>query len=108
MALKSRYISMASDDLLWEISDEETRIWEKSIHKAELFHAIARLILKYRPGEAVELHRAIRGGYNIVYRLEYKDGSSAVMRIPRKGIYTASWPLMHHNADENRHCQVSR
>lgn len=76
---------MASDDLLWETSDKENGIWEKSLHKTELYRAIAQLIMKYRPGEAVELHKPIRGGYNVVFRLEYKDGLSAAMRIPRKG-----------------------
>ncbi|KAI1119030.1 phosphotransferase family protein [Nemania sp. NC0429] len=86
MAPKQRDESMPCDDLLWEISDGEVEIWEKSLHKAEIYRAIASLITKYRPGEAVKLHRPIRGGYNIVFRLEYKDGSSVAMRIPRKGI----------------------
>lgn len=38
------------------------------------------------PGEVVELHKPIMGGYNIHYRLEYKDGSSAALRIPCKGM----------------------
>ncbi|KND87319.1 hypothetical protein TOPH_08058 [Tolypocladium ophioglossoides CBS 100239] len=57
-----------------------------SLHNAETYRATANLILKYRPGEAVELHKQIKGGYNIFYRLEYKDGSSAAMRIPCKGV----------------------
>ncbi|CAH0049078.1 unnamed protein product [Clonostachys solani] len=72
------------DDLAWERSDEAADAWEISLHKSEIYRAIAGLILKYRPGDAVELHRPIRGGYNAVYRLEYKNGSSAVMRVPIK------------------------
>ncbi|KAJ2985131.1 hypothetical protein NUW58_g4843 [Xylaria curta] len=75
MAPKLRYVSMERDDLAWEENDKETDVWERSLHKAELYRAIANLIKKYRPGEAVELHKPIRGGYNIFYRLEYKDGS---------------------------------
>ncbi|KAI3321625.1 phosphotransferase family protein [Xylariaceae sp. AK1471] len=86
MAPKPRYVSMSRDDLAWEENDKETETWERSLHKSEIYRAIANLIKKYRPGEAVELHKAIRGGYNIFYRLEYKDGSSAAMRIPSKGI----------------------
>ncbi|XXH01671.1 hypothetical protein Hte_008031 [Hypoxylon texense] len=32
------------------------------------------------------MHPVIKGGYNIVYRLEYKDGTSAIMRIPIKDV----------------------
>ncbi|KAI1800111.1 kinase-like domain-containing protein [Daldinia bambusicola] len=77
---------MDKDDLAWEKSDEEVEAWERSLNKAHIYREIANLIIKYRPGEAVELHQPIRGGYNIFYRLEYKDGSSAAMRIPCKGI----------------------
>ncbi|KAI1737745.1 phosphotransferase family protein [Xylaria scruposa] len=86
MPPKRRYVSMPRDDLAWEENDKETDEWERSLHKAELYRAIASLIKKYRPGEAVELHTPISGGYNVFYRLEYKDGSSAAMRIPSKGI----------------------
>ncbi|KAI0550520.1 phosphotransferase family protein [Xylaria curta] len=86
MPPKRRYVSMPRDDLAWEENDKEVDEWERSLHKAELYRAIANLIKKYRPGEAVELHTPIRGGYNVFYRLEYKDGSSAAMRIPSKGI----------------------
>ncbi|KND88441.1 hypothetical protein TOPH_07035 [Tolypocladium ophioglossoides CBS 100239] len=86
MPPKPRYVRMDKDDLAWQKSDEEVESWERSLHNAETYRTIANLIMKYRPGEAVELHRPIRGGYNIFYRLEYKDGSSAAMRIPCKGI----------------------
>lgn len=76
---------MDKDDLAWEKSDEEVETWERSLHKAEIYHAIANLIKEHRPGDAVELHRPIRGGYNVFYRLGYKDGSSVGMRIPYKG-----------------------
>lgn len=76
---------MDRDDLAWEQNDETSDAWERSLHDAQTYRDIAAVILKYRPGEAVELHRPTRGGYNIVYRLEYEDGSSAAMRIPYKG-----------------------
>lgn len=31
------------------------------------------------------MHMAVQGGYNVVYRLGYKGGSSVVMGIPIKG-----------------------
>ncbi|KAF7545964.1 hypothetical protein G7046_g9442 [Stylonectria norvegica] len=86
MTPKPRYLRMEKDDLAWEQSDNDVEAWERSLHKADIFRAIGKFILQYRPGEAVELHKAIRGGFNAVYRLEYKDGTSAVMRIPCKGV----------------------
>lgn len=76
---------MDKDDLAWEKSDEEVESWQKSLHDGEIYLGISSLIRKYRPGQAVRLHTPIRGGYNIFYRLEYSDGSSAAMRIPCKG-----------------------
>ncbi|KAI1128633.1 phosphotransferase family protein [Nemania abortiva] len=86
MAPKLRPMSMSRDDLAWEENDNEADSWERSLHKKDLYLAIASFIKKHRPGDAVELHKPIRGGYNIFYRLEYKDGSSAALRIPCKGI----------------------
>lgn len=88
MALKLRYESMPKDDLVWEENDEQEGIWEKSINKNEILQAIGKLILKFKPGDAEVLHRPLRGGYNVVWRLDYKDGSSAALRIPIKGIKT--------------------
>jgi len=76
---------MDKDDLAWEKSDDGAEMWERSLNKTEIYLAIANLIKKYRPGEAAELHSPIRRGYNAFYRLEYKDGSSAGMRISCKG-----------------------
>lgn len=80
---------MRQDGLAWDKCDEEAETWETSLHKAQVYRDIGKFIHKHRPGdgEPVELHHPIRGGYNVCYRLEYKDGSSAALRIPRKGIY---------------------
>ncbi|KAF9769361.1 hypothetical protein IL306_013230 [Fusarium sp. DS 682] len=86
MPLKPRYMRMRQDDLAWEKGDKEAETWERSLLKAQVYRDISSFINKHRPGEPVELHSPIRGGYNIFYRLEYKDGSSAALRIPCKGI----------------------
>jgi hypothetical protein len=86
MPLKPRYMRMRQDDLAWEKSDEEAETWERSLLKAQVYRDVGRFINKYRHGVPVELHRPIRGGYNIFYRLDYKDGSSAGLRIPIKGM----------------------
>lgn len=85
MPPKPRLILQSKDDLAWERSDEKFEKWEATIHNKAMYHAIADFILKHKPGEVVELHKPIVGGYNITYRLEYKDGSSVAFRVPCKG-----------------------
>ncbi|KAF5964969.1 phosphotransferase family protein [Fusarium bulbicola] len=82
MSPKPRYVRMDMDNLAWEKNDSELEEWERSLNKATIYRDIANFILKHRPGKAVELHRPIKGGYNIFYRLEYADGTSAAIRIP--------------------------
>ncbi|KAI1748348.1 hypothetical protein F4782DRAFT_534456 [Xylaria castorea] len=65
MVSKPRYLSMARNDLAWEENDKETDMWERSLHQAELYRAIADLSKKFRPDEAIELHRPIRGGKGV-------------------------------------------
>ncbi|KAI1753171.1 phosphotransferase family protein [Xylaria castorea] len=86
MPPKPRFSYMDKDDLVWEKLDEATDEWDISIRTKETYRAVANLILKYKEGQAELMHQAIKGGYNVVYRLEYKDGSSAVMRVPIRGI----------------------
>ena len=76
---------MDKDDLVWQQLDEATDEWINSIRTNETYRAVGNLILKYKPGLAEMMHPVIKGGYNMVYRLEYKDGSSVVMRVPIKG-----------------------
>lgn len=86
MSPKPRFILQSKDDLAWEKSDEAFNKWEANIHNKAMYRAIANFILKYRPGEVEELHKPIMGGYNILYRLEYKDASSVALRVPCKSI----------------------
>jgi hypothetical protein len=77
---------MERDDVIWEKVEDDLEKWELSVNNAVIYRAVAALIPKYRPGDAIELHMPIKGGYNAFYRLEYKDGSSVGMRIPCQGI----------------------
>ncbi|KAI1171486.1 phosphotransferase family protein [Nemania sp. FL0916] len=89
MPPKPRFLCTDKDDLIWEKLDEATDEWDISTRTNETYNAVAELILKYKAGQAEVIHPPIKGGYNVVYRLEYKDGSSAIMRIPIKGIVTS-------------------
>lgn len=86
MPSKPRFLCMDKDDLAWQKLDEDTERWEASIRTNEVYRAVGKLILEYKDGLPELMHSAVKGGYNIVYRLEYKDGSSAIMRIPINGI----------------------
>ncbi|KAM0303906.1 hypothetical protein ACHAPM_003479 [Fusarium culmorum] len=77
MNKKPRHVLMPWDDLACRAD-----AWERSQLNADIFHAVTNFINKHRPGKAVELHKPIRGGYNVCYRLDYEDGSSVVLRIP--------------------------
>ncbi|KAI1120578.1 phosphotransferase family protein [Nemania abortiva] len=82
MPPKPRFLFMDKDDLVWRKLDEATDEWDISIRTEETYRAVANLILKYKKGQAEQMHPAAKGGYNVVYRLEYKDGSSVIMRVP--------------------------
>ena len=77
---------MNKDDLIWEKLDEKIDEWDKLGRTTETYRAVGNFILKYRDGQPEVMHSAVKGGYNVVYRLEYKDGSSVIMRVPIKGL----------------------
>ncbi|KAB5576254.1 phosphotransferase family protein [Coniochaeta sp. 2T2.1] len=85
MPPKPRFVCMGKDDLVWEKLDEATDKWVASIRTKETYRAVGSLILKHKNGQAERMHPAVKGGYNVVYRLEYKDGTSAIMRVPIRG-----------------------
>ncbi|CAK7234572.1 hypothetical protein SCUCBS95973_008981 [Sporothrix curviconia] len=89
MPSKARRTCMDKDDLIWEKLDERVDGWLKIAQTSDVYRSVAQFIIKYRPGKAVEMHRAFKGGYNVVYRLEYEDGTSAIMRIPIKDVVPA-------------------
>ena len=85
MPAKARIFCMDKDDLVWEKLDEGTDRWDESIRTSEVYRAVGKLILNYKDGQPELMHPAVKGGYNTAYRLEYKDGTSAIMRVPIKG-----------------------
>lgn len=85
MPPKPRFLCIDKDDLVWEKLDEATDKWIASIRTNETYRAVGNLILQHKNGQAERMHPAVKGGYNIVYRLEYKDGTSAIMRVPIRG-----------------------
>ncbi|KAH8177901.1 phosphotransferase enzyme family protein [Sarocladium implicatum] len=96
MTKKPRHVLIPWDDLAWEQSDSRADAWERAQLNADNFRAVAKFINQHKPGKAVELHKPIRGGYNVCYRLEYDDGSSVALRVPidRPGVKFADEKVM--------------
>ncbi|KFG88002.1 phosphotransferase family protein [Metarhizium anisopliae] len=86
MQSKPRFLLMDKDDLVWQKLDEEAEEWDKLIRREETYRDIGNIILKYRQGKPEMMHAVVKGGYNVIYRLEYSDGSSVILRIPIKGV----------------------
>jgi hypothetical protein len=86
MPPKPRFLCMDKDDVVWQKLDEATDEWYKSIRTNEIYRAVSNLILQHRNCQPEVMHTVVKGGYNIIYRLEYSDGSSVIMRIPIKGM----------------------
>ncbi|KAH7037055.1 phosphotransferase family protein [Microdochium trichocladiopsis] len=84
MPPKTRDFFADPDYVLWDQNEAKSEAWRKSVLQMDVYRGIVELIRKYRPGEPAELHRAVVGSFNIVFRLEYKDGKSAVLRVPAK------------------------
>ena len=77
---------MNRDDLVWEALDNSTVLWDQQVRTKEVYRAVSQLILRYKNGEPELMHLAVKGGFNTIYRLEFKDGSSVVMRVPIQGM----------------------
>lgn len=85
---KARNFSSDKDDLIWEKLEEDSDAWCKSIRHMETYHKVIKFMRQYKDSQPEELHRVIQGDFNIVFRLEFKDRTSLVMRVPIKGIIT--------------------
>lgn len=76
--------------MVWEKLDKDTEQWDRTSRTRDTYQAVGDFIMKYKKGQAEVMHPAVKGGYNDIYRLEYRDGSSAIMRVPIKGTYVAT------------------
>lgn len=77
---------MDFDDVAWEQSDKDLESWSASYLRDEpTQYAIGRLIVKHRMGTPEVLTRIPSGAYNLVYRMKFLDGGSAIARFPKPG-----------------------
>ena len=90
MPSKSRYLSAQKDDLIWQQLEEDSDAWYASICTSETNRKVANFILKHKDVKPESMHKAVSGGYNVVYRLEFEDKTSLIMRVPIRRIIP--WP----------------
>jgi hypothetical protein len=74
---------MSKDDKIWEALEEMEDNWLATI-KSDMHRAVGMFILKQKSGKVERIHPVIQGGYNLIFRLEYQDGSSVAMKVPIK------------------------
>lgn len=53
--------------------------WEST---RDAYRALGKFILKFTEGKPEQIRPPVKGGYNVVLRLEYKDVTSVIMRVP--------------------------
>lgn len=82
---KARFLVAEKDDLVWQKLEEDSDAWYASIRTSEMCRGVGNFMMKYKDAKPELMHTVVRGGFNVVYRLDFKDGTSLVMRVPIKG-----------------------
>jgi aminoglycoside phosphotransferase (APT) family kinase protein len=78
---------MKFDDVAWERSDAIFDEWKKKLYEMDTLRAIGDFIKQHRGGSPVELFAPQRGAYNVTFRMQFRDGGSAILRIPCPGVH---------------------
>lgn len=87
MPPKPRFLCSEKDDLTWQKLEEDSDAWYETIRTTDKCREVGNFMLKYKNAKPELMHTVVRGGYNVVYRLEFEDGTSLIMRVPIKGIF---------------------
>jgi hypothetical protein len=87
MPPKPRFLCSEKDDLIWQKLEEDSDAWYETIRTTEKFREVRKFMLKYKDAKPELMHTVVRGGYNVVYRLEFEDGTSLIMRVSIEGIF---------------------
>ncbi|BDD57632.1 hypothetical protein MAP00_002979 [Monascus purpureus] len=77
---------MKFDDLAWEKSDNVSRSWRDNLFNEKVFREIGGFIIRHRGGPAEELFNPQKGSFNIMFRMKFLDGGSAIIRFPIPGV----------------------
>lgn len=78
---------MPRDEQVLDARNQAVQEWLEHARSDEACLKVREFLtgLQCKSGQPKQMHPAIKGGYNLAYRLEYEDGHSILMRIPIKG-----------------------
>ncbi|KAI1837531.1 transcriptional regulator family: Fungal Specific TF [Penicillium roqueforti] len=76
---------MLFDEVAWDKSDEQLATWEAILLNQETMQKITTLIKIHRQGITDQLFPPQKGSFNVVIRLRFLDGASAIIRFPIPG-----------------------
>lgn len=77
---------MNFDDLAWDRSDDVSKAWKDALFDEKVFRAVGDFIKKHRGGPAEELFSPQKGSFNLMFRMKFVDGGSAIVRFPIPGV----------------------
>lgn len=77
---------MKFDDLAWDRSDDVAKAWKDALFDEKVFREIGRFIIKHRGGPAEVLFSQLKGSFNLMFRMKFMDGGSAIIRFPIPGV----------------------
>lgn len=73
------------DDVAWEESDRLEQEWREMVVKSDSQQAIGKFIARHRQGIGEEIGPLGAGGFNGLFRLQFLDGGSAIIRFTKPG-----------------------
>ena len=76
---------MFFDEVAWDKSDAQLATWKTTLLNEESLKKITTLIKTHRQGVSDHLFPPQKGSFNMVIRLRFIDGASAIIRFPIPG-----------------------
>lgn len=78
---------MHYDDPAWERSGNIAGKWvDELFADQDKLREVGNFLVKHRPGTPMKFCDPRDGYYNIIFRMEFQDGGSAVIRFPEPGV----------------------
>ncbi|CAI7585237.1 unnamed protein product [Penicillium glandicola] len=76
---------MFFDEVAWDKSDDQLATWKITLLNEETMQKITSLIKTHRQGVSDQLFPPQKGSFNMIIRLRFIDGASAIIRFPIPG-----------------------
>ncbi|KGO45215.1 hypothetical protein PEXP_060030 [Penicillium expansum] len=93
---------MYFDEVAWDKSDEQLATWKRTLLKSSSMKKITTLIKTHRQGVADRLFKPQKGSFNMLIRLRFIDGASAIIRFPIPGYSAFPDEKLHHEVSVMR------